>query len=194
MTAILVLDGHPDPEPGHLCSALAEAYAKGAREGGHEVTLLRVAELRFDLLRDAKVFEGAHPPPADIAAAQRAIERAELLVLVFPIWLGDMPALMKGFLEQTLRPDFAFERGDGGFPKRLLKGRRARLIVTMGMPSLLYRWYYGAPALKSLEMHILKFCGIAPVKRSLFGMVDAVTPERRADWLAKVEALGRRAK
>jgi len=28
-----------------------------------------------------------------------------------------------------------------GFLKRLLAGRSARIVVTMGMPVLLYRWY-----------------------------------------------------
>jgi putative NADPH-quinone reductase len=31
-----------------------------------------------------------------------------------------------------------------GFPKRLLAGRSARIVVTMGMSVLLYRWYFGA--------------------------------------------------
>ncbi|MEJ1995556.1 MAG: NAD(P)H-dependent oxidoreductase [Limibacillus sp.] len=194
MTKVLILDGHPDAKAEHLCHALAEAYAEGAEAGGHEVRRMRIADLEFSLLRSGADFEGATPPPADIAEAQRAIREAEHIVLVFPIWLGGMPALLKGFLEQTLRPDFAFERADSGFPKRLLKGRSARLVVTMGMPTLLYRFYYGAPSIKSLEMHILKFCGISPVRRSLFGMVEAVTDQQREAWLEKLRDLGRKAR
>ena len=38
------------------------------------------------------------------------------LVLFFPLWLGDMPALLKGFLEQVARPGFAFmPQGDNPF-------------------------------------------------------------------------------
>ncbi len=191
MTEILILDGHPDAKGGHLCSALALAYAEGAREGGHGVTLLRVAEMDFDLLRAGDDFERGRPG-ADIRRAQAALQAAGHIVLVFPLWLGGMPALLKAFLEQALRPDFAFEQTSAGFPKRLLKGRSARIVVTMGMPTLLYRFYYGAPALKSLELHILKFCGISPVRRSLFGMVEAVSQDQRSAWLDRLRELGRK--
>lgn len=56
-----------------------------------------------------------------------------------------MPALLKGFLEQALRPDFAFahaKEGRGWSPR--LGGRSARIVVTMGMPALAYRWWFGA--------------------------------------------------
>ena len=39
--------------------------------------------------------------------AQRAIASAEHIVIFFPLWLGTMPALLKAFLEQVLRPGFA---------------------------------------------------------------------------------------
>jgi len=59
-------------------------------------------------------------------------------VLLFPLWLGDMPALLKGFLEQVARPGFAFavER-DSPLISKLLAGRSARVVVAMGMPALL---------------------------------------------------------
>lgn len=50
-----------------------------------------------------------------------------------PLWLGDVPALLKAFLEQIARPRFALAQGT--MPKPLVKGRSARLIVTMGMPA-----------------------------------------------------------
>jgi putative NADPH-quinone reductase len=55
-------------------------------------------------------------------------------------WHGTMPALLKGFLEHIFRPGFAMEYRKDSFPKRLLAGRSARVIVTMGMPVLMYRW------------------------------------------------------
>lgn len=73
----------------------------------------------------------------------------------------------------------------------LLKGRSARLIVTMGMPAFFYRLYYRAHSLKSLKRNILEFCGIAPVRASLVGTVEAAG--HRELWLAKVQALGRKA-
>ena len=55
-----------------------------------------------------------------------------------------MPALLKGFLEQVARPNFAFAYVDGGFPKKLLKGKSARVVVSMGMPAPFYSLVYRA--------------------------------------------------
>ncbi len=60
----------------------------------------------------------------------------------------------------------------------------------MGMPALAYRWYFRAHSLKSLERNILKFAGIAPIRETLFGMVENADEKRRARWLDKMRALG----
>jgi putative NADPH-quinone reductase len=113
-------------------------------------------------------------------------------VLIFPLWLGDMPALLKGFLEQVARPGFAIGvDGQGGPGAKLLKGRSARVVVTMGMPAFVYRWYFGAHSIRSLERNILRFVGFAPVRRSLIGLVEA-KGGRRERWLAALARLGRR--
>jgi len=65
---------------------------------------------------------------------------AQPLVVIFPLWHGTMPALLKGFLEQVMRPGAALEYRKHGFPRGLLAGRSARLVVTMGMSALIYRW------------------------------------------------------
>src|SRR3546814_3060446 len=65
--------------------------------------------------------------PADaIHKAQADIRWADHLVILYPLWLGDVPALLKGFLEQILRPGFAIDEGSTGMSAKLLTGRSAR--------------------------------------------------------------------
>ena len=98
---------------------------------------------------------------------------------------------MKGFLEQVARPDFAFHSdGSNPFAQKGLTGRSARVIVTMGMPALVYRWYFRAHSLKSLERNILGFVGIAPINESLIGMVGNMDEKTAKKWFAKMEQLG----
>jgi len=101
-----------------------------------------------------------------------------------------MPALLKAFLEHIFRPGFAFQYRVKGFPRKLLKGKTARIVITMGMPAFLYRWYFRAHSLKSLKRNILRFCGIGPIQESLFGMVEATTEATRQKWLAKMRKYG----
>lgn len=189
---ILVIQGHPDPDPARLCRALAAAYADGARAAGHRVTEVDVAALDFPVLRHNVDFvEG--DVPAALADAARALVEAEHLVFVFPLWLGTMPALLKAFLEQVIRPRLHPRPGEPAVPpNKLLAGRSARVVVTMGMPALIYRFWFFAHGIRGLERNILRFVGVRPIRETLFGMVEAVSADRRARWIETMRDLGRR--
>ena len=190
MSRILVVQGHPDTTTRHFGHALAEAYADGARSAGHEVRMLEVGRLDFPLLRSAAEWKQG-PLPAGLQPAQEDIRWAQHLVFFFPLWLGEMPALLKGFLEQVARPGFAFTEAEGNpFGRKGLTGRSARVVVTMGMPALLYRYFFRAHSLKSLERNILGFVGIGPIHETLIGLVEGMDDKARAGWLARLEKLG----
>lgn len=190
---ILIIDGHPDPRPERYLHALAKAYAAGAEAGGHEIRSLLVGSLDFPLLARGEDFRDGRPP-APIRSAQESMAWADHVVILYPLWLGSMPAKLKAFFEHLMRPGFAFGESRGrGLPKKLLKGKSARIVVTMGMPSLFYRVVYRAHSLKSLEHNILSFCGIRPVRATLVGMVEGMSAARRQAWLQKMQRLGTRA-
>ena len=187
---ILLIQGHPDAVTQHLCHALEDAYAQGAETAGHTVHRVPLAQLDFPLLRSALAWETGTLPPS-LLQAQTDMAWAQHIVLFFPLWLGDMPALLKGFLEQVARPGFAFKsHGDHPFNEKGLTGRSARVVVTMGMPALLYRWYFRAHSVKSLERNVLGFVGIAPVKETLIGMVDKLDDVGAQKWMNKLRQLG----
>jgi putative NADPH-quinone reductase len=188
---VLVLDGHPEPGHGHFVHALAAVYGDAARAAGHEVRTIELAALEFPLLRSNEDFVKGRPP-APVAAVQQDIRWASHLVILYPLWLGSMPALVKAFFEQCLRPGFAFDESGGRrLPKALLKGRSARVVVTMGMPSFFYRWFYRAHSLKGFERNVLHFCGIRPARATVVGMVESRTARERA--LREMRRLGAKA-
>jgi putative NADPH-quinone reductase len=187
---ITILQGHPDARGNRFGHALAAAYAHDAEAAGHEATVIEVAQLDFPLLRSKEDWESGVPPET-IQQAQQAIGWAEHLVILYPLWLGTMPALLKAFLEQVFRPGFALPQpGTGQRWKKLLTGKTARIVITMGMPAFFYRWYFRAHSLKSLERNILGFCGIGPITESLIGMIEAPDNTNREKWLAKMRRLG----
>ena len=187
---ISIIQGHPDATAQHFCHALANAYIKGAQSNGHEVRLIDVASMDFPVLRSKEDFEnGTLSEP--IKLAQDTIHWSNHLVIVYPLWLGTMPALLKAFFEQVLRPDFAFEYSKSGrMPKKRLTGKSARIIVTMGMPAFIYRWFFFAHGVKTLERNILAFCGINPIKTSLIGSIENQNEAQRLKWLDEIQRLG----
>lgn len=182
---ILIIDGHPDKDAARLCHALVAAYVEGVRERGRETRVIRLAEITFPWLRSRTEFE-APPDAPDILNAQADIAWADELVFVFPLWIGSAPGLVRAFLEQVLRGGFFAETNTKGY-KPKLKGKSARLIVTMGMPAWFYRLFFGARGVRSIADN-LRLCGVAPVRTTLFGAVES--PRAPQGALARTKALG----
>lgn len=188
---IVVIDGHPDPDAARLCHALADAYAEGARTAGHGVTVIRLADLDVPFLRTQAAFEHGSVPDS-LKPAADAVVAADHLVLVFPLWLGTAPAFLKAFLEQVARPGIAFAYQEKGMPVKRFKGKSARLVVTMGMPPVIFRWWFGAHGVRGIERNILAFVGVAPIRRTLFG-VGGGRPAAEA-LIARLRGLGAEAR
>ena len=188
---ILVLQGHPDLSAEHFCHALAQRYAEAAQTAGYQVRTLLVADLGLRPLQSKAEWQQDEVSAA-IKRARAAISWADHIVIVYPLWLGCMPAMLKAFFEQLMRPGYAVPAGKATLNGGLLSGRSARVIVTMGMPGWFYRWYFGAHSLKCLKRNILHFVGIRPVRSIVIGQVEG-DAGRRQRWLEKMEDLGRRA-
>lgn len=184
---ILVINGHPDPGAERFAAALAGAYIRGASLAGHQIRRLDIGALDFPVIRSATEFTD-RPPPQQIREAQEAILWADHLVIIFPLWLGAAPAVLKAFLEQVFRYGFAISR-PGESLKGLLKGRSARVIVTMSMPAPAFRWAFDAAGLRSLVRGVLWLSGVSPIRSTVLGGVEG-SPARRARWLRDIQDLG----
>lgn len=185
---VLVLLGHPDANS--LCGALANAYASGAKVAGHEVKLFRLGDIHFDpVLRHG--YNRRQELEPGLQEIREALTSADHLVLVYPIWWGAMPALMKGFFDRVFLPGYAFKyRKDSPWWDRLLAGRSARVIVTMDTPPWYYSLVYRMPGHHQIQKTILEFSGIKPVRITALGPVRAADDVQCAAWLAQVKKLG----
>lgn len=178
---VLLILGHP--RRGSFCEALADAYAAGAEAAGVELRRLSLADRGFepDVLVPSPRDQAREPA---IAEAVELVAWAEHLVFVFPTWWGTMPAGLKGFLDRVLMPGFAFEdRDDGEGWDKLLVGKSAHLLTTMDTPPFVYRFIYRAPGLNALGRATLGFCGVSPVRNTIFGPVKPASASQRAEWI-----------
>lgn len=188
MKKVLIIDGHPDDKS--FCQGLAKAYFTGAVAAKNDVKTLSLRELNFELsLRNG--YRVIQELEDDLKKSQELIAWAEHVVIVYPIWWGSMPALLKGFLDRVLLPGFAFKyRKNSPLWDKLLKGRSAHIIVTSDAPY----WYnlvayLGAPY-RAMKKGVLEFCGFSPVKMTSIGSVKNLNGKKREQWLNKVMELG----
>lgn len=188
MKKVLVINGHPDPASYNY--ALADAYTRGLATSGATISRINIAELQFNPNLQFGYRQRTELEP-DLLAALEKIKEADHLVWVFPIWWYGYPAMMKGFIDRTFLPGITFQPVEGKpFPKKLLKGKTARIIVTADTP----RWYdwlfMKSPTLNQFKKGTLEFCGISPVKVTYIAVVKDSSPKFRQQWIATVERLG----
>ena len=193
MTRICIIDGHPDPAPRHLIHALCDAYAEGAAEEEHEVTRIDVGKLSFRLMQTAEEF--ASPPPEPILSEREKIDAADHLLIAFPLWLGGMPAKLRAFFEQAARAEFFLAKVDSAdqWPLKLMKGKSARTVITMGMPGLVYRFGMDSGALRALERGVLGLSGFGPLHHTIFGGASEVDDAKFKRWCTDMRIFGREA-
>jgi 1,4-dihydroxy-2-naphthoate octaprenyltransferase len=185
---VLLLLAHPRRES--LCGALADAYAVGARAAGVELRRFDLAALRFDP-NVVRVSPRDQDREDGLRLAMETIVWADHIVIIFPTWWGTMPAVLKGFLDRVLIPGFAFaDRDEGEGWEKLLSGRSAHLLTTMDTPPWVYRLIYRSPGLNGLARATLGFCGISPVRRTIFGPVKGSSAASRERWVVRARQQG----
>lgn len=188
---IYILDGHP--RANSISHQLAEAYAKGARETGHEVRLVHLRDLAFEPILKTRYRDNVLEP--DLVKQQENITWCNHWVIVTPVWWMNSPALLKGFLDRIITPGFAFKYHRGSLlpiPQMLLKGRSARIIYTQGGPYYLTNTIGFDAFFKALKYATLILCGFFPVRRTAFTRADKTDEQKVAKWAEKVYRLGKR--
>lgn len=187
MKRIFLLNGHPDPSPERFCAALLDAYGEGARSAGHEVRRIDLGTLDFPLVRTAAQSDSGTVAP-DAMKVQEALLWADHVVLIFPLWLDDQPALLRGLFEQVFR--YRFVHVDCDKDKKALHGKTAHTVVTMGMPADLYVSLNGAHCVQALEKGLFAYAGMTVTGRTLIGSIHASDAAARKDWLTQMHTAG----
>lgn len=177
---ILIINGHSSKDS--LCGALSEKYASGARAGGHDVLLMHLSDLEFDpiLHNGYKVIQSLEP---DLIEAQKKIQWADHVVMVYPIWWSSTPALLKGFIDRTFLPGFAFKYHPGKtFWEKLLKGKTGEIIVTTDSPNWWNKWILKDPAINMVKKGVLEFSGVKVKRVTSLAMIK----EQKKEYIEKM--------
>lgn len=192
MKQILIINGHPNKESYNY--ALSAAYAKGARKTSASINQINISDLDFNPNLASGDQSKSELEP-DLKDAIEKIKKADHIVWVFPMWWYGYPALMKGFIDRTFLPGITFKYIEGkAFPKKLLKGKTARVIITADTPKWYDSLFMKRPAINQFKKGTLQFCGINPVKVTYISPIIGSKEIFRKKWLNKVSLLGEKLK
>lgn len=127
-----IILAHPDP--GSFNASVARAYAEAVAELGHGVVLRDLYAMGFDPC--LKVSERPDKPgegvAADVAHERALLSDADVFTLIYPVWFGGPPAILKGYIERVFNHGFAFDSFEGGQMRGLLTGRRLMSFTSSG--------------------------------------------------------------
>ena len=120
---------------------------------------------------------------------QEKITNADELIFIFPIWWGNMPAIMKNFIDTNFEAGFAYKFQKGSsIPKKLLKWKSARVFTTCDGFKIIYNHYVCPIFLeKYIEMYILWIFGIELKSFKLFDKMRKRTREEKDEILEDIK-------
>ena len=192
MKQVLIINGHPDKQSYNY--ALSEAYKNGANKTNAIIDTINISDLDFNPNLRFGYRQRTELEP-DLKDAINKIKKANHIVWVFPMWWYGYPALMKGFIDRTFLPGITFEPIEGkASPKKLLKGKTARIIITSDTPKWYDFLFMKSPAINQFKKGTLEFCGINPVRVTYISPIKNSTLDARNKWLKKVIKLGEKLK
>ncbi|MGN6486613.1 MAG: NAD(P)H-dependent oxidoreductase [Devosia sp.] len=181
---IYVLLGHPDTDS--FNGALADAYCAAATAAGHEVRRQNIGELQFDPILHHG-YRRVQPLETDLIAAQANLSWCQHWAVFYPVWWGNVPALLKGFFDRTLYSEFAYRYHDEDpLWDKLLKGRSGRIVTTSDAPAAWLWLQYRNSDLNAVRRATMEFCGVSPVRVTRIDRMKYLDTTQRQAWLTRL--------
>ena len=187
---ILVINGHPGQQS--LSRVLAEAYGEGAQSSRHEVRMVHLHNLEFDVDHENGGYRHTKSMEPALESFMDDMKWAEHIVMTTPMWWGGMPAKLKGLFDRAFLPGRAFNPRviECGAPKPLLTGKSARVIVTSDTPSWFMRLVYRNALFHQIRKQLFRFVGITPTRFTHLNLASYTEPRQVSQWADQVRWLG----
>ncbi len=183
----LIIDSHPYED------SFNRSVSKNIREILSQKDNCEVVDLvanGFDPVmrgEDLRLWGKGQSADPMVETYQKKIEWADVLIFVFPVWWGYMPAVLKGFCEKVFLPGWAY--GEGGFAGLLkgnLKPRRAIVISTMRTPGWAFGLYFHNPVKNAFIKDTLTSCGLKVLKYMQIGNMYSHSRERAEAMMERI--------
>lgn len=177
----LIVVSHP------LENSLTMSLAKAIAQGIHEENAKNSAEIAnlshegFNpafTTADMSAFLKHSPVPPDVAAEQARIDKADALVLVFPVYWWSMPGLLKGWIDRVFTNGWAYEDNAHGKVIKKLNHLPVHLIGLGGSDMKTFKKHGYEDSWNTQISHgIFDYCGAPVLTNATLMLPDFDSPE-----------------
>ena len=183
MKKIFLIYGHYNDKS--FTCAIKDTFIESAKANGHEVDLADLYQDKFN-----PVFAG-EKANEEIKNYQSRIEKADVIVFIYPIWWFRAPAIIEGFIDRVFIPPWAFQFkkviGFYGYPVGKLKNKRAIIFNAYGSPRFATVLFFLNLPIRRFKRGFLKICGLNNILYKRFFSVPYVSVEKRKNYLEDVK-------
>ena len=179
------------PSEDSFTFSAARRYEEAVRAHGQETVLRDLYRIGFDpVLRESE----RHGDPAeDVRMEWAALGKVDAFVLVYPIWFGTPPAMLKGYIDRVFGAGRTLGQGGEGGEGELLAGRHLVSLTSSGSHRA---WLDEKGVLGSLrtvyDRYLSDVFGFAETHRFHFdGITEAVPESEIRSHLGAVEKAAR---
>ncbi len=185
----LIIYAHPFE--GSFCHAVKEKVIETLKKNGHEFNLIDLNKDKFDPVmtaEDLKLYSSGGTTDKNVDRYLELMAQADTLFIIFPVWWGVMPAILKGFFDKVFLPKRAYIYKKSGMLKPLFPQiKQAVIFNTLGGPKIYHNFMLFFPVKKVVADTTLKMIGVKKTKIVQFDRMKKSTDELRAKWLDQVE-------
>lgn len=165
---LLILYAHPGTHT--FSHQIVQTTLEEARNNGHETRIRDLYTLQFDPVLQLTDLSAARAGNLDslIQAEQDNIRWADVIIFVYPVWWGGMPAMLKGYIDRVFLSGFAYEFRDG-LHHALLRDKKALVFATQGTSLEEYHQNGMTEAMIRInDTGIFDFCGLHSLGHTFF--------------------------
>ncbi|MCR1975433.1 NAD(P)H-dependent oxidoreductase [Clostridium sporogenes] len=181
---ITIIFSHPKHDG--VNGKIYHSILKHCQEAGFEYTAIDLYKDGFSpLLTEEELdafYNGVAIDPL-VKKYQDILMKTKKLILVFPVWFNEYPAIFKGFYDRVCQGNFAFDYIPGGVRPKLTHIERSLVVTSSHAPTEVLKQVQGNMIENQVINHMLKTIGVEESKWINFGGVQTANPEKLNEFI-----------
>lgn len=181
---ITIITAHP--WSGSFNQSILEQVTKKLKQENQEYQLLDLYKQNFDPVlseADLKLFSKGESTDPKVQVYQELIKESQALIFIFPLWWGDTPAILKGFLDKVMLKNRMYADGKIGIEGKLTNIKKVTVITTSNSPRWFIRFFNGNGVQGLFINKNLKSLGMKKIKWYHCGSTKPAETEKRVKFL-----------
>ena len=190
----LIIYAHPFN--GSFCHTVKEKIIETLKEKGEDYNIIDLYEDKFDPVMsgdDLRLYSKGETTDPNVDKYLDLLSQTSRIYLIFPVWWGVMPAILKGFFDKVFLPKRAYKYQKSGILKAMFPQiKKAVIFNTLGGPKLYHNLMLRFPVKRVVGNTTLKMIGVKKVEYVQFDSMKKSSDKLRKKWLKQTVAIVRK--